>query len=161
MSRLSAPTLLRLARPSEAAALAEMSRTLIEAGLEWRYTAPRMAALIGAGDTTAVVASNAARIDGFAVMQFGDETAHLVLLCVQPAQQRRGIGRRLSDWLQRSAEVAGMASIALELRADNPAALAFYARLGFIETGLAPGYYDGLVTARRMQRQLRVGTIPG
>ena len=46
--------------------------------------------------------------------------------------------------------MAGIASIRLELRADNAAALPFYRRLGFIETQLVPGYCEGPVAARRM-----------
>ena len=138
----------------EARALAEMSRTLIEAGLGWRYTPQRMTALIGDPETVALVACDGAGIQGFAVMQFGDEHAHLALLCVQLAQQQRGIGRRLTEWLVESARVAGSASIRLELRADNPAALAFYRRLGFTQTQWVPGYYDGQIAARRMTLRL-------
>ena len=93
-------------------------------------------------------------------MQFADEHAHLVLLCVRPAQQRRGIGRRLHEWLVASARVAGIASIRLELRADNAAALAFYQGLGFAETQWVPDYYDGRVAARRMSLPLRGGHEP-
>lgn len=132
-----------------------MSRALIEVGLGWRYTPRRIAALISDPETVALVACDASRIHGFAIMQFGDETAHLTLLCVQPNQQRRGIGRRLHEWLAESAQVAGIASIELELRADNAVALAFYRRLGFVETGLVQRYYSGVIDARRMARSLR------
>ena len=135
--------------------MAAMSRELVEAGLGWRYTPIRMAALIRDPQTVVLVACESARIQGFAVMQFGDETAHLVLLCVDPAARRRGIGRGLTDWLIESAQVAGIASIALELRADNLDALAFYRRLNFIETQKLPGYYSGLIAARRMVLPLR------
>lgn len=134
--------------------MAEMSRDLIETGLGWRYTPARMAALIRDAETTAVVACDGPRLLGFAAMHFGDEKAHLLLLCVQPAQQRRGIGRCLAEWLLDSARVAGIITIALELRADNPPALAFYRQLGFIETQLVPGYYSGRIAARRMQMAL-------
>lgn len=140
----------RPALACEAPALAAMSRTLIEAGLGWRYTPPRMAALIADPETVSLVACEAACLRGLAVMQFGETKAHLVLLCVDAAQQRRGIGRGLLDWLLASAQVAGITSIGLELRADNPAALAFYHRLGFLETQWVPGYYDGRIAARRM-----------
>jgi [ribosomal protein S18]-alanine N-acetyltransferase len=150
-----AAVMLRPARAPEARAMAEMSRELIEAGLGWRYTPPRMAALIGDRETVALVACDGRCIQGFAVMQFGELRAHLVLLCVSPAQQRRGIGRRLNAWLLASARVAGIASIGLELRADNAAALSFYRRLGYAETQLLPGYYDGQIAARRMTLMLR------
>lgn len=141
--------------------MAEMSRDLIETGLGWRYTPTRMAALIGDAETSAVVACDGPRLHGFAVMHFGDEKAHLLLLCVQPAQQRRGIGRCLTEWLFESARVAGIITVALELRADNPAALVFYRRLGFIETQLIPGYYSGRLAARRMQLPLGPAVGPG
>ena len=135
--------------------MALMSRDLIEAGLAWRYSPERVAGLIAESETAAVVASDGTQLLGFAVMQFGDERAHLSLLCVQAAQQRRGIARRLIVWLLESAHVAGIASIQLELRADNEAARMFYRALGFNETILVPGYYEGRFAARRMVRILR------
>ena len=146
---------LRPARATDAPVLAEMSRDLIEAGLDWRYRPRRMAALIADPETMALVADDGARIHGFAVMKFGDEVAHLTLLCVRPAQRGCGVGRRLIEWLVASARVAGIASIRLELRADNAAALAFYRRLGFAETSLVPAYYGGRLAARRMELPLR------
>jgi [ribosomal protein S18]-alanine N-acetyltransferase len=140
--------------------MAEMSRELIEAGLGWRYTPRRMTALIRDPETVALVACDGLRIQGFAVMQFGDVHAHLALLCVRPTQQLRGIGRRLNAWLVESARVAGIASIRLELRADNAAALSFYRRLGFSETQLVPDYYDGYVAARRMTLLLHAEHAP-
>ena len=135
--------------------MAAMSRELIETGLGWRYTPLRMAMLMRDAETVALVACDNARIQGFAVMQFGDEKAHLMLLGVQRARQRRGIGRRLLAWLTRSAQVAGMASIQVELRADNADALAFYRQLGYVQTELIEGYYGGTLAARRMLCSLR------
>lgn len=162
---------LRPARLADAPAMARLSRDLIESGLAWRYTPPRMAALIADRDTAAVVADGraderaddcgddtAARargVRGFAVMQFGDTHAHLTLLCVQPSCQRQGLGRGLIAWLLASARVAGIESIRLELRDDNAAALAFYRQLGFTQTQWVPAYYDARIAARRMTLQLR------
>jgi ribosomal protein S18 acetylase RimI-like enzyme len=147
--------MLRPARLHDARAMAEMSRDLVEAGLPWRYTPARMAGLIRDPETIALLACDAGRLRGLAVMQFLDEHAHLSLLCVQPAQQRRGLGRRLLAWLEASARVAGIGSIVLELRADNLPALAFYERLGFVQTQLVPDYYEGRIAARCMRRRLR------
>ena len=146
---------LRLARPDDARAMAEMSRQFIEAGLAWRYSPARIGALMRQRETTSLVAGDGAGLQGFSIMEFGDERAHLVLLCVQPALRRSGIGRGMVEWLVASAQVAGMAAIRLELRADNAGAQAFYTALGFSEDGLVPGYYDGRITARRMVRRLR------
>ena len=147
---------LRRARPQDAGVLAEMSRDLIEAGLAWRYTPRRMALLIRERETMALVAceGDTQLIVGFAIMHFGDETAHLTLLAVNARQQRQGIGRGLIDWLIESARVAGMQSIDLEMRADNTGASAFYERLGFVETKRTPAYYDGRLPARHMMLRL-------
>lgn len=153
MDRSRAETL-RPARLQDARALAEMSRDLIEGGLGWRYTPPRIAALIRERDTMALVACDGQALHGFAIMQFGDTEAHLTLLCVQPAQRHRGIGRRLIEWLAASGRVAGLTTIRLELRADNASALAFYRRLGFVETQWLPGYYAGRIAARGMALKL-------
>ncbi|MEO8247753.1 MAG: GNAT family N-acetyltransferase [Burkholderiales bacterium] len=145
----------RPAQSPEARAMARMSRDLIETGLDWRYTPNRIAMLMGDPETVALVACDAWGLHGFAVMQFGDEHAHLALLCVDPKQQRRGIGRCLTEWLIESAQVAGIARIELELRADNEPALAFYRRLGFAQTRVVPGYYRQNLAARCMVRWLR------
>lgn len=160
---------LRLAEPGDARAIAEMSRDFIESGLGWRYDPEHVqraikrresAVLVASGPRTYVARERPA-LAGFAIMDFGDERAHLVLLAVQPALRRRGIGRRLVDWLTESALTAGMASMHLELRADNEAARRFYRALGFAETVLVPRYYNGREAAMRMIRVLRApGPLP-
>jgi ribosomal-protein-alanine N-acetyltransferase len=152
-----APITLRLARPCDAHAIALMSRDLIEAGLGWGYRPGKVRRLIDDTDTVALVACVGDCPVGFAIMAFGEEHAHLVLLAIQPAHQRRGIARRLVKWLLESAVTAGIASVHLELRANNMAARGFYRALGFDETLGVPGYYRGCESAIRMVRILRTG----
>ena len=160
---------IRPAEAGDARAIAEMSRDFIESGLGWRYDPASIERAIRRRETVVLVASErqtyVARerpsLPGFAIMDFGDERAHLVLLAVQPALRRRGIGRRLVEWLMESAQTAGMASVHLELRADNEAARRFYRQLGFSETVLMPKYYNGREAAMRMIRVLRApGPLP-
>ena len=143
----------------DAQELAVLSRDLIEAGLGWGYRAHRIAELIREAETVTLVARGARHPVGFAVMRFGDDRAHLVLLAVQRAHHRRGIGRRMIEWLLESARVAGTASIHVELRAGNAPALAFYRALGFVETFRVPGYYRGRETAIRMMRMMRADAV--
>jgi ribosomal-protein-alanine N-acetyltransferase len=140
---------IRLAEQRDAQAIALMSRDFVEAGLGWKYDAARVLRAIRDRETLAVVACEGAKaagrgaIAGFAIMEFGDERAHLVLLAVRPAHRRLGIGQRLLEWMLQSARAAGMASIHLELRSGNEAARRFYRAMGFYETVLVPGYYRG------------------
>lgn len=154
-----ASIVLRLARADDAPALAALSRDLIEAGLPWRYRPERMARLVADRACSVLVATHGAQLAGFAVMQFGEERAHLVLLAVRPPRRRRGLGRRMVEWLLDSAQAAGMASVHLELRQGNHEALAFYRALGFSETLLVPGYYGAQEAALRMLRVLRAPTL--
>ena len=152
-------TELGLAHLREAAALARLSRDLIETGLGWTYRTPRLAALIADPAVTVLVARLPGRLAGFAVMRFGDERAHLILLAVDVPSRRRGIARQMLDWLVASATAAGMASIHVELRAGNAAAQALYESAGFAETFRIPGYYQGSEAAVRMIRLLRAPGI--
>ncbi len=145
----------RRARAHDAPAIATMSRDLIEAGLGWKYDARKVAELIADPDVIALVACDRLGATGFAIMHFGDEHAHLLLLAVHPRSQRQGVARRMLQWLLASARVAGMARLSLELRAGNEGARAFYRALGFTDAGITMGYYLHRESALRMVRVLR------
>lgn len=146
---------IRLARPADMFPISRMSRELIEVGLGWSWTPARVGREILSPETVVLAACCGERIVAFAIMHFGDETAHLNLLAVEPEFQRTGIGRRLVVWLEESALTAGITSIGLELRASNQGARRFYHSLGYHETGTIPGYYRGIEAAIRMSRSLR------
>ncbi len=149
-------TTFRLARLPDAFAIALMSRELIETGLGgWSWDPQRVTRAIRARDTVVLVAAVQDPLAGFAIMNFGDTSAHLSLLAVRPAHHRRGIGGGMMGWLEESALVAGIATINLELRTHNSAARDFYRALGFRETAYVPGYYQGVETALRMSRDIR------
>lgn len=145
----------KLAAAADAAPIAAMSRELIEAGLPWSWTPERVARNLAQRDTLVLTARDAGRLAGFAIMQFGDERAHLSLLAVHPDYQRQGVARRMLEWLTASALVAGVDSIHLELRETNLAARRFYTAQGFAETARIAGYYRGVETAVRMRRRIR------
>lgn len=156
MGRMAAdPIQLRLARAQDAPGIARMSRDLIETGLHWSYDTAKVARLVADPEVSTVVATDMQGLAGFAVMQFGDERAHLVLLAVRPRRQRQGVARGLLGWLLDSARTAGIAELGLELRAGNAGARAFYRALGFADAGLLPGYYPNGEAALRMRRVLR------
>jgi len=153
-SRTGSELVVRLARPAEASGIANLSRELIEYGLRWRWTPPRVASSIAAPNVNVPVACIDGRIVGFAIMRYGEEEAHLDLLGVLPSWRRAGVGCRLLEWLEKCAVVAGILSIALEVREGNNGAQLFYERLGYHTMGRIPGYYQGIEAALRMGRDL-------
>jgi ribosomal-protein-alanine N-acetyltransferase len=144
---------------ADAATIARLSRDSIEHGLDWTYRAPRIVRYVRDPEAVVLAARASGDLAGFAIMQFGDERAHLVLMAVDPAYRRRGIGRRLLGWLVDSAKVAGVLSIHLELRAQNRVAYTLYRASGFAESLRIPGYYGGRETAVRMLRLLRAAHV--
>ena len=154
-------TEIRLARAADARVMAVMSRELIEAGLGWRWTPACVRSAMRDPETNAIVACAGARPVGFAVMQYGETSAHLLLLAVAADCRRRGIGQALWEWLLASARVAGIAEVRLELRAGNTGARRFYRRLGCVEGATVPGYYAGVEAALQMRCALRRDTSPG
>ena len=145
---------LGLARPSDALEIAEMSRDLVEHGLDWSWTPSRVRRSISGRESSVLVARLQRRIAAFAIMHFGDESAHLNLLAVAASHRRQGLGRRLVEWLTATAIEAGVFRIDLELRAQNQAAREFYERVGFDALNVIPGYYQGREAALRMTRRL-------
>jgi ribosomal protein S18 acetylase RimI-like enzyme len=142
------------ARQKDAPAIGELSRRYVETGLHPAWTPPRVLRAIRDSDTTVLCARLGRELVGAAIMQYGDDSAHLALLVVSPGQRRRGIGRGLLGWLEDSAVVAGAFVIRLELRAGNHGAARFYESLGYRSSGGVSGYYDGVEDAVRMQREL-------
>ncbi|HUN28113.1 MAG TPA: GNAT family N-acetyltransferase [Steroidobacteraceae bacterium] len=147
---------LELAQIGDAPLIAAMSCQLVESGLAPSWPAERVARHIRHAESVVLAAKHTGRLAGFAIMQFGDSTAHLNLLAVDPSSQRHGLGRALVHWLEESALVAGTFVIQLELRASNCGALAFYLRLGYRETGRVSGYYQRVEDAIQMSRDVRV-----
>ena len=133
---------LRSAHISEAAAIASMSRLLVEHGLNWRWTPSRVRRSIRDNETMVLVASIDGSLSGFAIMKFRDADSHLFLLAVEAKMQRTGIGAALLAWLEKSCRTAGMRHVRVEVRVGNRIARKFYERAGVRFVGQVAGYYD-------------------
>ena len=72
----------------------------------------------------------------------GSGDADIQTIAVHPDFRRHGLGRRLMDALLEEAEARNARRIFLEVRADNPHAIALYSSLGFDEIAVRPGYYQ-------------------
>jgi ribosomal-protein-alanine N-acetyltransferase len=150
------------ARLSDARAIAEMSRRLIEAGMRWRHTPAAIAERIQNSDTEVVVARRDGRVVGFAILEFrfAERAGHLILMAVDPELRRCGVGRSLVRWLEPMARLGGLATVHLEVRASNSEAQAFYRSLGFRRACRLPAYYEGREDAFSMVRDLARALVP-
>ena len=69
------------------------------------------------------------------------DEATLFNIAVDPAFQRRGLGRELLTHLIRELETRDVFTLWLEVRASNVAAIALYESLGFNEATIRRNYY--------------------
>jgi ribosomal-protein-alanine N-acetyltransferase len=145
---------IRLACEADAEPIACMSRDCIEHGLGWSWRPARVRRSIADASTNVVVCREAGNLAGFAIMKYGDEEAHLLLLAVDARRRRRGVGSALMHWLEATARTAGLGVIRLETRRSNAAAQAFYARLGYRQIARVPGWYRGIEDGVRFAKDL-------
>jgi len=101
-------------------------------------------------------------VHGFGGLLVAADEATVQTLAVDPAWRGCGLGRLLLEDLLAEAGHRGAASVWLEVRADNAAALGLYDRFGFERAGVRRGYYaQGRVDAVVMRRRVRVPAGPG
>ncbi|MGJ0490661.1 ribosomal protein S18-alanine N-acetyltransferase [Methylobacter sp.] len=80
------------------------------------------------------------KVLGYCIASIAVGEAHVLNLCVDPAEQGQGIGRKLLENLIESAR--GRAeTVFLEVRPSNTVAIALYENMGFNEIGIRKGYY--------------------
>ena len=108
-------------------------RTAFLSALDPKST-PRRIALVTVGKQLTVT--------GFAVASLLPPQAELETIAVVASEQRHGLARRLLDEMVEKLSLAGVCEVILEVRASNLPALGLYRRLGFVETGRRPRYYQ-------------------
>jgi [ribosomal protein S18]-alanine N-acetyltransferase len=103
-----------------------------------------MAATLVDQDTTAIVATEADAIIGYAAVLAprGAGDADVLTIAVAEGARGRGAGRALLERLLAAAAERGASRVFLEVRADNPVATALYASAGFEAIGRRPHYYQ-------------------
>jgi len=145
-----------LARAADASRIAGMSRDFIEYGLGWKWTAARVLKCIRDPATNVIVVRDGGGLAGFAIMQYKDDEAHLLLFAVDAASRRRGVGAALLAWLEETALTAGIGVVYLEARERNAEARAFYRRHGYNEIARVPRMYRGVEDGLRIAKDLWV-----
>jgi ribosomal-protein-alanine N-acetyltransferase len=87
------------------------------------------------------VAEQAGAVVGFVYYHHIGEQAELDNLAVSPSWRRQGIGSQLLEVASQHAAKQRVATMFLEVRRSNAAALRLYRRFGFQEAGVRPHYY--------------------
>lgn len=77
---------------------------------------------------------------GFYLCRDGFEEAELLLIGIDPAHRRKGLGLALLKMCAETARINGAERLLLEMRQGNPAE-ALYSGFGFVKIGERPKYY--------------------
>jgi ribosomal-protein-alanine N-acetyltransferase len=93
----------------------------------------------------------------YGIVTVGAGESHILNVCISPAMQGRGYGRRLMEKLMEVAKNHRAEMMILEVRPSNPKAIKLYQDLGFNEIGNRKAYYpakkgreDAIVMARML-----------
>lgn len=106
------------------------------------WTRSQCAGILPMNGVTLLVADGGAGLLGFALYRTVADDAELLLLAVSPAEQSKGIGRKLLEQFVVNAKKNGASKIHLEVRDGNPA-VGFYEAAGFVPAGRRRKYYRG------------------
>lgn len=78
---------------------------------------------------------------GFSIVQQVIDEVTLMDICINPAAQGLGLGKRLLTSLVEQAKALDAVVIMLEVRQSNLSAISLYEKAGFVESGRRKGYY--------------------
>lgn len=113
------------------------------------------------------VLESASGVDAYGIVSLEGRDAHLLNLCVHPAQRRQRLGQVMLLHLMSLASRCGIGRILLEVRPSNLPARRLYDRLHFRCVGRRRDYYsavagseDALVLMRRLQSRTALSAVP-
>jgi len=129
---------LRRALTADIGALVELER----ASSLHPWNEPQIAAEVARAEPDAVIVMEArAGLRAWCAYRVAVGELLILNLAVDPAERRRGLGRRLLEFALRKGASAGASRALLEVRASNEAARSLYAKFGFAPIGSRKDYY--------------------
>lgn len=145
---------IRPARRSEVATLAALEQRSFATD---RLSARQYRRHVGSPSAVVLVAEGTGgAVLGSAVvfLRAASRVARLYSIAVDAAARGRGIGAALLDAAEAVARRRGRTVLRLEVRQDNPAAIALYEARGYRRIGTRRGYYEDGADAWRYERVL-------
>jgi len=144
----------RPARRTDVAALAALEARCFSC--DW-LSARQYRRHVGSGSAIVLAAAgDDGRLLGSAVvfLRAASRVARLYSIAVDPSARGRGLGVILLSAAESAARRRGAAVLRLEVRQDNPAAIALYAARGYRLIGARDSYYEDGAAAWRYERDL-------
>ncbi len=137
-------------RPVQASDLDSISQ-LEKLSFNDPYPPYLLSQLAEANPDTFLVAFSEGTLVGYVVADGWADHDHLISIAVQPEQRRRGIAQQLFSSLE--ARLLEGRHMKLEVRIGNKAAIEFYKKNGFRNTGVYERYYSDGEDALLMEKR--------
>jgi GNAT superfamily N-acetyltransferase len=138
--RLENATRIRIAAPEDVEPLARLINTAFVVEQPFiegdRIDAEAVCAYMKKGDF--LLAEDSTGLVGCVYVEFRGERGYLGLLGVDPPLQGTGVGRKLMEAAENYFRAAGCSAIDLRIISPRTPLPAFYAHLGYAQTGTAP-----------------------
>jgi len=80
-------------------------------------------------------------MQAYGLISIAANEAHILNLCVAPAFQGQGLGKKMLQKLMDTAEALDVKSVFLEVRVSNDIAIKLYDNAGFNQLGIRKDYY--------------------
>ena len=126
---------------AEAACLDDLAR-LHALCFAQAWPASEFGRLLATPGAFSLIARDNAEAVGFLLGRVASDEAEIVSIGVAPQHRRRGIAQGLVTGADEHLRACGALSLFIEVDQDNEAAIGLYAKHGFEQVGLRPGYYD-------------------
>jgi [ribosomal protein S18]-alanine N-acetyltransferase len=123
------------------------------------YSPRELRSFINSPRSTTLVAEEEGEIAAFLVASLEkNRLVHIITIDVRAESRCCGIGQALMHEAEKRFKEKNALAIALEVAVDNPAAVKFYAKLGYTVLDRLPRYYqtgvDGLLMGKRLVDKL-------
>lgn len=146
--------LVRPIRPSDLRAVMEITRRSLPRPWSEAVWREELASPFG----LYLVLEEDGAVSGHIGVKLISDEMHVMTIAVRPERRRRGFARALVEAALADPASAGARRVYLEVRPSNTGARALYGSLGFVETGVRPGYYgdeDALLMTLDLRNRLR------
>jgi ribosomal-protein-alanine acetyltransferase len=150
--RAAVGAIVRVFRPEDAAAATAVLRESLEAA---NWSEKSYVESLGWRGAVALASEFEGRVTGFIIGRQIAGEGEILNLAVIPERRRQGEGGALLKAALDEFRARRTSRVFLEVRESNQAAIAFYAKQGFAETGRRAGYYqDPAEAAILMEKKL-------
>jgi [ribosomal protein S18]-alanine N-acetyltransferase len=140
---MSDPAIITVASASEIESIMPVMESSFDPHYGEAWTLAQCAGMLSLPGTWLLVARSDVQVIGFALSRIVVDEVELLLLAVDQAQQRCGLGTALLNQVFEDAAVRGARAVHLEVRSNN-GARRFYTNHGFVACGERKNYYRGI-----------------